>query len=226
MKRITIFCGNFGSGKTEIAIQTALDMAPRMKTVLVDLDIVNPYFRSYNQKALLQAHHVRVIGPALEGNNTELRPISGEVYGIFGEPELFGVLDVGGDPAGAVALGRFSSMIRQVGYDMQFVINIRRPLTGDAERILALMAQIEASARLEVTGIVNNTNLALETSPQDVLEGQEVCRQVARERNLPITGIYAMPGVIEALPEDFKAEHKGLIKPLTIRMRQPWMDSR
>ena len=143
---------------------------------------------------------------------------------MFDTPGLHTILDVGGDPAGAVALGQFAPRIKAMGYAMDYVINIRRPLSADAQAVLELMEQIEISARLLATGLINNTNLAAETTPQDILDGQAVVDAVGARRKLPLSYITAKPEVLAALPEDFQARYGARFFALTPRMRMPWLD--
>jgi hypothetical protein len=224
MQPIQIFAGNFGSGKTELAVETALRLAPEHKTALVDFDIINPYFRSSNQRAVLEKAGVRVIAPPVAGTNAGLYTPGAEVQAIFADADLFSVLDVGGDPIGAVALGQLSARAKKAGYAMHFVINARRPLTGHADAVIGLMQEIEQASRLQVTDLINNTNLAAESSAEDVLFGQEVCQAVSEKTGLAVAQIALKPDVYESLPGAFKKAQEGRFFIFIPRMRQAWFD--
>ena len=82
--RIIIFCGNYGSGKTEIALNTALKLrSDGFKTALVDLDIVNPYFRSSEHGQMLAEHGIRLIAPTFAGTTVDVPALPAEVQTIF-----------------------------------------------------------------------------------------------------------------------------------------------
>lgn len=183
-KSVLIFTGHYGSGKTEIAINVAIKLSKKAKTTLVDLDIVNPYFRLWEEKSNLEKHGLKVIGPSdgLEYSDLPLIPLG--VSGALQEEKEITILDVGGDKAGAVALGRFKPYLKD-NYEMYFVINTNRAGTRDKKSIIKILREIEASSRLKVSGLINNTHLLQYTTEDIILAGQELVIEVSEELNIP-----------------------------------------
>jgi hypothetical protein len=181
---LTLFTGRFGSGKTEIAINYALALAEA--AILVDLDIVTPYFRSREMAQAMQARGVEVVGPAAVGQHLDIPAISPQILGAIQRTDRPVVVDVGGDPQGARALGQFSGAIRQRGYTMHFVVNPYRPFTNTPRGLAQAIVEIEATARLKVTSLVSNPNLISETTVQRIIDGHARIEALAREVGLPI----------------------------------------
>ncbi len=199
-----LFTGRFGSGKTETAINYAralvrgtapgieleptegLPGGPPAAVVLVDLDIVTPYFRSREMAARMLEQGVRVVAPSLVGQHLDTPAISPQILGAVQQTNHAVVLDVGGDKQGARALGQFSHAIRQRGYVMHFVVNPFRPFTDTRQGLAGAIAEIEESARLRVTSVVSNPNLIGETTAREILDGHEMIRSFAQELGLPI----------------------------------------
>lgn len=186
--RITILTGHYGSGKTNIAVDLALRAAAREPAVtIVDLDIVNPYFRTADFRAELEAHGIRVIAPIYANSNLDIPALPPEINSIFdGTGRVF--IDVGGDDAGAIALGQFARRLQGCGYDLYYVVNERRYLTREPEQAVELLREIEASSRLNATGILNNTNLGADTTAALVRDSLPFAGEVARIAGLPLVG--------------------------------------
>ena len=193
MKRLTLFCGHYGSGKTNLAVNYALRLAAEgKKTVIGDLDIVNPYYRTKDSAALLARAGIEVISLPYANTNVDLPSLPSEAYGLVQDRSRYAVLDIGGDDRGAYALGRFRAYILEENdFDSFFVVNFCRPLTPDAESALEILREIEAAAGVPFTGIVNNTNLGAETNADTVLGSTERARALSRISGLPLvmTGI-------------------------------------
>ena len=187
-KRITLLCGHYGSGKTNIAVNMAMDLSrDHEKVVIADLDIVNPYFRSLDSKEELAQAGVRLIASAYANSNLDMPALPQEMYALTDDRSLTCVVDVGGDDRGAIALGRISPAIREENnYDMFLVINHYRPLTPDAESTVEVMREIEIAASLRFTGIINNSNLGAQTDPETVLSTVPYAREVSRLSGLPV----------------------------------------
>ena len=218
MKRIQIITGHYGSGKTEYAVNLALHLAERIENVaLADLDIVNPYFRSYEQTKRMQDAGIRVIVTSC-GGVADIPAINPEVMSIFQQEKWTGVLDVGGDPIGARVLARFSHMLRAGEYDLLFVLNANRPETKDVDSALQYMQAIEAESRLTVTGIVNNTHLCRETTPGEILKGARLAQQLSEKTGLPVVHHAVQRKFVDAV----KNEITGEILPMNIYMKKPW----
>lgn len=178
-KRIHIFTGHFGSGKTEIAVNYAMKLAASgKKTTIVDCDIVNTYFRTLDAKKQLNSCGIRVIAPVFANTNLEMQMMTSDVLSVFEQKDSEVVFDVGGDEDGAFALGGYKKFFDREGYEMFFVVNTRRPLTQTADDILVYMSEIENASRLNITHIVNNSNLAGETSEKDILHGDREVRKI------------------------------------------------
>lgn len=186
-KRISIFTGHFGSGKTEVAVNYAFKMSEKFnKTAIVDFDIVNPYFRTTDAKAVLEESGIWVVTPMYANSNVDVPAIPPEVNALFEKKEYKVVLDVGGDDLGARVLGRYRDEILQDDYEMFFVINVRRPMTDTIEKILEMIKSIESSSGLRVTKLVNNTNLLQYTSAEDVIEGSKIIKSISDKIGIPI----------------------------------------
>ncbi|MBO7711373.1 MAG: hypothetical protein J6S83_12960 [Lachnospiraceae bacterium] len=187
-KRITLLCGHYGSGKTNIAVNMALDVRRQTERVAIaDLDIVNPYYRSADSVRELDEAGIRLIVSRYANSNVDIPAMPQEMYAIVDDRELTCIVDVGGDDRGAYALGRLSPAIREENnYDMLLVVNRFRPLTRDAESTMEVMREIEEAASLKFTGIINNSNLGAATTPEDVLSSLAYADEVARLCSLPV----------------------------------------
>ena len=188
MKRVTLFCGHYGSGKTNIAVSYALRLRAESKTVTVaDLDIVNPYFRTKDSRADFEAAGIRLIASEYANSNVDIPALPSELYRVTAEREAYAVLDVGGDDRGALALGRLTpELLAENDYEMLMVINRYRPLTPDAASTVEVMREIEAACGIPFTGLVNNSNLGEETTAEDVLASTEYARAVSALSGLPV----------------------------------------
>lgn len=199
---ISIFTGNFGSGKTEMAINSAIESSKQgKKTVLVDIDVVNPFFRSAEVKPLLEELGITVITPNFATTNVDIPSLPASIYSVFQMEDTNVFFDVGGDEDGAIALGQYKHYFDDSGYKMYFVINTRRPFTSNEDDIIELMNQVELRSRLKITDLVNNTNLSYETTQEIILEGQEIIDKVSDKTNIPITYINAKKDIQVKLPE-------------------------
>ena len=214
MKRITLFAGHYGSGKTNIAVNYAKFLREQGNDVVIaDLDIVNPYFRTKDSQADLEAAGIRLISSKYANSNVDLPALPSEIYGIFEDKSSLAVLDVGGDDRGALALGRYTPLIKAEGdYEMLLVINRYRPLTRTADDCIEIMHEVEAAGGLKFTGLVNNSNLGAETVAQDILDSVDYAKEVSEKTGLPVR--------MTAVEKDLAAELKGKIEnlfPLTLQ---------
>lgn len=187
-KRISIFCGHYGSGKTNIAVNFALELRKTHDRVsIIDLDIVNPYFRTKDSQRELDAAGVELISSDYAGSNLDIPALPAAMMRPIAEKETQVVMDIGGDDQGAVALGRFADQLIAGGdYDMFFVLNLYRPLTQTAEDALSVMREIEAACGLRFTAIVHNSNLGAATTLQDVLDKQPEAKRLCALSGLPL----------------------------------------
>ena len=170
-KRITILAGHYGSGKTNIAVNLAMNLAREGKRVAVaDLDIVNPYFRTKDSAEEFQKAGIRLISSSYANTNVDLPALPQEMYSVTDDSDTTFVLDIGGDDRGALALGRLApAILQENNYEMLLVMNFYRPLTRDTEEMLAVMREMELAAGMKFTGLINNSNLGEETDPETVL---------------------------------------------------------
>ena len=187
-KRLTLFAGHYGSGKTNIAVNYALQLAREGKSVCIaDLDIVNPYFRTKDSAAELEAAGVDLISPHFANTNVDLPAIPAEAYRLVQDKNSYAIMDIGGDDRGAYALGRFTpSILEENNYRMAFVANCYRPLTRTPEDALEIMREIEEACSLRFTCIVNNANLGTETTPETVLDAVPFMEELSRISGLPL----------------------------------------
>ena len=187
-KRLTLFAGHYGSGKTNIAVNYALHLAGEGKKVCIaDLDIVNPYFRTKDSAKELDAAGVELISPQFANSNVDLPALPAESYRLVQDRSAYGVMDIGGDDRGAYALGRYVPYIKEEdNYRMAFVVNFMRPLTTTAQEALEVMREIEAACGLEFTCIVNNTNLGNETTRSVLEDSAPQLEDLCRLSGLPL----------------------------------------
>lgn len=189
-ERITIFAGHYGSGKTNIAVNYALELRKRYekhKIAIADLDIVNPYFRTKDSVRLLAENSIHVITSDYANTNLDVPAMPGEAMSIFDDKTLYGVVDLGGDDRGAVAIGRYKSHIEnEVSKNIILVVNCYRPLSRNAVEIISIKKEIEAAAGFRFNGIVNNSNLGADTSEADIIKSAEIIKEVAEICVLPV----------------------------------------
>lgn len=187
-KRITLLAGHYGSGKTNIAVNLAMQLRKTEPRVAVaDLDIVNPYFRTKDSQKELEQAGIRFICSEYANSNVDIPALPQTLYAVTDDRDLHCVLDIGGDDRGALALGRLSpAILAENDYEMLFVVNFYRPLTANAADALEVMREIEAAGRLPFTGIINNSNLGDETTADTVLATQERVRELCALSALPL----------------------------------------
>lgn len=187
-KRVTLLCGHYGSGKTNAAVNMALDLARSgKKTLLADLDIVNPYFRAKDSSDDLKKHGIRLICSEYANTNLDIPALPQDIYTITDDRTYSAVIDVGGDDRGAYALGRIAPALKEENdFDCLLVINKFRPLTPDAHSVDEVRKEIETAGRLPFTGIINNSNLGAQTTAEDVLSSVDFANEVSALTGLPI----------------------------------------
>ena len=187
-KRLTLFAGHYGSGKTNIAVNYALHLAKEGKPVCIaDLDIVNPYFRTADSRQELEKAGVELISPQFANSNVDLPALPAQAYKLVQDKRFYGIMDIGGDDRGAYALGRYVPYMKQEkDYRMVYVANCYRPLTRTAAEALEVMQEIEAACGLAFTDIVNNSNLAAETDAPAVLDSLDFIRELSALSGLPV----------------------------------------
>ena len=200
-KRLTLFAGHYGSGKTNIAVNYALHLAKEGKDVVIaDLDLVNPYFRTKDSALVLEQAGVKLISPQFANTNVDLPALPAEAYRLVQDKDVYGIMDIGGDDRGAYALGRYvPSILEENNYRMVFVANCYRPLTRTPEDAMEVMREIEEACGLRFTDIINNSNLASETTPETVLASMEYMEKLSSLSGLPVFATSAEKTVAEKL---------------------------
>ena len=203
-KRLTLFAGHYGSGKTNIAVNYALLLAGEGKDVCIaDLDIVNPYFRTKDSEKVLVAAGITLISPQFANTNVDLPALPAEAYRLVTDKSIYGIMDIGGDDRGAYALGRYvPSMVEENNYRMVYVANCYRPLTRTPAEALEVMREIEAACGLKFTDIINNSNLASETTAETVMNSVPFVEELSRISGLPIFATSAEARVASQLEMD------------------------
>lgn len=216
LSRIILIVGHAGSGKTNLSVNLALDIQKTGRgVVLCDLDIVNPYFRSADFTAMMQAHGVETVSPTFANTNLDSPALGAGISASLGREDMTVIVDVGGDDAGAVALGRYAADIVKRPYSMLYVFNHYRLLTRDAQSAFEILNSIRAAARLECTHIVNNSNLGSETTRQVIEDSLGPCTELSRLCALPVLFTAVPRAICGQLPD-------GAFYPVDIHVKKPW----
>lgn len=226
-KRILAICGHYGSGKTELAVSLALLAArekPFMRTALVDLDIANPYFRSREQRRLLEDAGVAVYGGAYREEITaELPALGAAARAPLEDDRCLCIVDLGGNGEGAKVIRQFGSCFQGEDYEALAVVNANRPETATAEGALGHLCALERAMGLALTGIANNCHLLIETTAETILKGRRFCEEVSRASGLPILlDCYPAPLVSREALEAMGLG--GVLMALGMHMRPSWLD--
>ena len=187
MKKIIVHMASYGSGKTEFALNEARALrAAGNRVVLVDMDIVNPYFRSGEHAQALAAEGIELIMPTFANTAVDVPALPAAVQTIFDREDICAILDAGGDPVGATALGRYSQQLIASGAHVRYIINIFRPFTQTPEQIKTMAQQLVQRSHLPINALVNNTHMANFSTPEMLLEGYELLSQVGEELGIPV----------------------------------------
>ena len=205
MKHI-IITGHYGSGKSNIAVNLAVEYAKNNKKVfLIDCDIVNPYFRSADSKELLESNGVSLIAPLYANTNLDIPALPPDIQKVFAM-DCIAVWDIGGDDSGAIVLGRYADSIKKDGYEMYYVLNFYRPLTETADEMTDLMHEIEFSSKLKCSAIINNSNLGAETDAKIISDTFADADAVAEKTGLPLK----FTSVMSSLSPEFASSEREI----------------
>jgi len=219
--RVLVIVGNYGSGKTELSLNLALKMAERGEAVtLVDLDIVNPYFRSSERTELLNEHGIKVYAPSFAMTTVDVPSLPADIQAVFADKSRRVIFDVGGDDTGAAALGRYKPYFDQDDVTVLFVVNAFRPLSGEADGVCDLITRVENRSRLKADLLVNNANVAWETTKEDLDRGEALLQEVSNRLGLPIGYLCAKQDIMQQLPDTLSGERITI----DILMRPDWME--
>lgn len=187
-KRITLFAGHYGSGKTNVAVNYAMHLKKQGHNVVIaDLDIVNPYFRTKDSEEDLKEMGIELLCSPYAGTNVDIPAVPQTMYRVVQDKNVYAVMDIGGDDAGAIALGRFAPFINEEdNYEMIFVANFFRPLSKTPEDAYEIMKEIEKVSSIKFTAIINNSNLGEDTTAEDVISTTEKINKLSELSSLPV----------------------------------------
>ena len=227
MKKMMVLIGNYGSGKSELALNFAFQAAARgERTELLDLDMVNTYFRLTERGKMTQMKEIRLVAPNFACSGIETLSLPAEVASAFAMDWDTVIFDVGGDAVGSTALGRYHEdfMALEPGaLEVLNVVNIRRPLAGTAERIMHLQEEMQIHSRLKITGMINNTNLANMTTPAELRDGYEMLREVSDLTGIPVAYTSGTKDLLDQfLSEGHDPKYIGKPIEIDIYMRRDW----
>lgn len=216
MKRITFIAGHYGSGKSEFSLNLAIN---KKLNLLVDLDIVNPYFRSRELEEELNKFNIKLISSSLKNAlGSDLPFLSRDVFLPFYNKEIKAVYDLGGNDTGSRIFRQFSDLYKKEEVDLFLVINVFREDTESKDLIIKMIESIESSSGIKVSGLINNSNYLRETTLKDILHGEKIILEVAEYLKLPIvyTAVYE-----ELINNELKVQ--GEIIPLKLYLRKIWL---
>lgn len=217
---IVIIVGNYGSGKTETAVNLAATARKQGKTVkIADLDLVNPYFRTREARISLEEMGIEVVLPDKKYMHADLPILTPAVAGMIQTPAQLTILDAGGDDTGVTVLAALAEAFKGRSIQMLQVINPLRPFTENLEGCLTIKAEIEASAKLPVTGLVSNANLIDETTPEIIYNGYDLVTQVSKATGLDIAFITASTRMLPLLEMD---RFTCPVLPIDRKLAPPW----
>jgi cellulose biosynthesis protein BcsQ len=230
MKKIIILIGNYGSGKTEIALNMAVRAAAEGKrTQVIDLDKINDYFRMSDHVKLLDEKKINLVSPTFAGAGLTQTNMPAAVGSAFAQDWDLVVFDVGGDPAGAMSLARYHSdfaALEPGQLEVYDIINVRRPMSETPEKILKLKADMEGFARQTVTGFINNSNLQAWASAQDLRDGYPIVRAASEMSGIPVVHTTGLPAFLDEFLQDEGLDQKYIGTPIPLRtyMHRSWSD--
>ena len=217
--RLTVFCGHFGSGKTEVSINYAIKLANKGKKVtIVDLDIVNPYFRTADAKKILADNGIELIAPQFANSNLDMPTVPQDIKKVFYDKDREVIFDVGGDDDGAYALGQYIEFFSAEPYRMIFVVSTKRPMTPDAKSLYEMAQSIEYASRLKFTDIANNTNVGKMSDENTLLSDYDEILSLSKKMNIPVSMQCGLESNLVNLPKDLN-DNKF---PMNIYIKMPW----
>ena len=220
-KRIRVIIGHYGSGKTEFAVNYAMKLAAEnKKTAIVDLDIVNPYFRSREKEELFTKNGIEITSSILGNNGSidlpaldpaNMKPLQNKEYNV--------IIDVGGDRVGAKVLVRYKKYLLEEETEYLFVVNAYRPDTSTFEKVIHQISEIEKEIGCKITSLINNTHMLHDTVIDDIQVGNKLVKEIADKLNIPIKYTVCQEKLCKKLPKNLEGE----LFPIEIYMREDWM---
>lgn len=202
---VNIVCGHYGSGKTNFAVNLAVQAKaafPGTDVYIADLDIVNPYFRTADAENLLRENGIIPALPQYANSNVDIPVIPPQMTRLIESEDSAAVIDVGGDD-GSVALGMYRELIKKAGYEMYFVVNMYRPLIELPEDAAACMREIEAVSGLKCTRLVNNSSLGAETTADDIIRSVAYAHECEKACGIPLAAHSYLRECVPELPDVF-----------------------
>ncbi|GHU62741.1 hypothetical protein AGMMS49983_04770 [Clostridia bacterium] len=225
--RITILVGHFGSGKTEVALNMAIALkeSGAEKMALADLDIANVYFRSREQKTLLDEKGIELYSNAYGYDITsDLPALPASLRAPLEDKSFRLVIDAGGNESGARVLNQYGTFLRQEDVSVLIVVNVNRPETDSVSKAEAHLRAIEAETGLPTSGILSNTHMLKETTPADIFRGIELCRSLSKNTNIPFVGSTCLRSLLSELESKSERDENSLVFPIDLYMRPTWID--
>lgn len=221
MNKIYIITGHYGSGKSEFSINFARRLKSAGKEVcLADLDIVNPYFRSRENREQLRLEGIDLASDTLNSTKgLDMPYLSPAIQGQLAQKVKDVILDCGGDDVGIRVLKQFYETIKKRDYEMYMIINTYRPETSNALQIINMQNKLEAESGLKITGYVNNSNFLKHTTKEDLIAADAIIKEVSQQTGIPIVFVSGIEKMINQLPEEVSGERF----PFKISLRSDWM---
>lgn len=218
--RIRIVTGHYGSGKTEFSLNLAKKLKQEYdKVSVVDLDVINLYFRSREKEEELNRMGIKLYASSIRASAVDIPAVAADVVAPIQDDECQVIMDIGGNAAGARTIGRYKEMLLEKGCDHYFVLNCNRPETDTLEKALLFMEEIEFKSGIRITGLVNTSHMLKSTTAEDVIKGNILCQEVSAKTSVPI--IYNV--ALEEVAEELKGKVEGEILPISLFMREEWM---
>ena len=230
MKEYWVLMGSFGSGKSELGLNLAVEKAKAGPCTVVDLDVINPYFRISERGDVLEPAGVELIMPPFALEKIEIMSLSARVYSAFAPGDGTVIFDIGGDDVGSIALGQYKPRFDQIPKEnlhVLFIVNPLRPTAADTESALDTLYKIQYVSRMAVTGIVNNANLAGETDLSHLKMGYDLVKSLSEETGIPVWGTCGTPAVLNefracAAAEGLDPAYIGRYQPIEVMMHRSW----
>ena len=216
MKNIIILTGYYGSGKTEITVNLAIEKKVDM---VIDLDIINPYFRTREKEKELSEYNIKTISSNMQQKiNLDMPYISRKIFIPFHDKKIKAIYDLGGNDQGAKLLRQFEDYTDHE-IELFLVVNIYRQETSNTDLILKLINKIEGMGGFKITGLINNSNFLKETTAKHILEGEKVLKEVSEKIGLPI--VYT--AIWDQIKLNENLTFSGKILKMKLYFRKNWL---
>ncbi|MFC1813824.1 cobalamin biosynthesis protein CbiA [Thermodesulfobacteriota bacterium] len=220
LKGIVVIVGNYGSGKTEVSINLAVNRKKAgLDVSIADLDLVNPYFRTREARKALIEMGIEVVLPPEQYLQADLPILSPVISGMIRQPNELTLFDVGGDDAGATVLATLADSFKNAHVSMLQVVNPLRPFTDTISGCLKMREQIEGASKLTVTGIIGNANLIDETTSENIYQGYDFVKELSEKSGLPIEFITAESSLLPLIDRD---RFSCAVLPIERQLVPPW----